>query len=54
MNKIRFTTKQTRILSITLGIWGAFLVISGIIINTQNKPIIQTNYTLKVDRKKLK
>ena len=53
MNKIRFTTKQTRILSITLGIWGAFLVISGIIINTQNKPIIQTNYTLKVDRKKI-
>lgn len=53
MSKNKFTTKEKRILSITLGIWGTFLVISGLIMNTQMKPIIQTNYRLKIERKKV-
>ena len=35
MSKNKFTAKEKRILSITLGIWGTFLVISGLIMNTQ-------------------
>ena len=53
MSKNKFTAKEKRILSITLGIWGTFLVISGLIMNTQMKPIIQTNYRLKIERKKV-
>ncbi len=53
MNKIKFNIKEKRILSIALGAWGLFLVISGIIMNKQIKPIMQTNYSLKVERRKI-
>ena len=53
MNKVKFTTREKRIFSITLSIWGAFLVISGIIMNAQAKPIIKTTYNLKIDKKKI-
>ena len=49
---MNFNNKQNRILSIILASWSIFLIISGIIMNHQVKPIINTTYTLKVETKK--
>lgn len=50
---MNFNNKQNRILSIILASWSIFLIISGIIMNHQVKPIINTTYTLKVETKKI-
>lgn len=50
---VNFNNKQKRIISIILASWSFFLIISGIIMNHQVKPIINTTYTLKVETKKI-
>ena len=50
---VNFNNKQKRIISIILVSWSFFLIISGIIMNHQVKPIINTTYTLKVETKKI-
>ena len=45
--------KEKRILSITVFIWGIFLVGSGLIMNSQVKPIVHTKYSLNVETKKI-
>lgn len=50
---MNFTSKQNRILSIFLASIAVFLIGSGLIMNTQNKPIINTKYTVTVSTKKI-
>lgn len=50
---VNFNNKQKRIISIILASWSLFLIISGIIMNHQVKPIINTTYTLKIETKKI-
>ena len=50
---VNFNNKQKRIISIILASWSIFLIISGIIMNHQVKPIINTTYTLKIETKKI-
>ena len=48
-----FTNKQKRILSITLACWSILLIVSGLIMNNQDKTIINTKYTLSIDKRKI-
>jgi len=48
-----FNKREIRIISITLAVWGVFLVGSGIIMDAQIKPIIQTKYDLKIEKRKI-
>ena len=50
---VNFNNKQKRIISIILASWSFFLIISGIIMNHQVKPIINTTYSLKIETKKI-
>ena len=50
---IKLNKKQIRILSITLASWSIFLILSGLIMNTQVKPIIKTKYTVNVKYRKI-
>ena len=45
--------KQIRILSSTLASIGIFMVISGLVMNNEVKPIIHTKYTVTVEKKKI-
>ncbi len=50
---MKFNNNQKKVLSIILASWSLILIISGIIMNQQVKPIIKTKYTVKVERKKI-
>ena len=50
---MKISIKEKRILSITLAVWGIFILISGIIMNSQNKTIVNTKYSLDVEMKKI-
>lgn len=50
---MKITEKQFKILSVTLGTWGIFLIGSGLIMNSQVKPIIKTKYTVSVETKRI-
>ena len=45
--------KQIRILSSTLASVGVFMIISGLVMNNQVKPIVHTKYTVTVEKKKI-
>ena len=47
------TTKNTRIISITLAIWGVIFLITGGILSTIDRTVIKTEYSVKVDNKKV-
>ncbi len=47
------TSKQTRILSITLASWGIVMIGSGAAMNASIKPIIETSYSLSVNHIKV-
>ena len=47
------TKKQTRILSSTLAGISIFMIGSGLIMNIESKPIINTKYTVNVEKKKI-
>ena len=48
-----FSQKEYRILSITLGIWGIFLISSGLIMNGQVKTITNIKYSLSTEQRKI-
>ena len=50
---MRLNKKQARILSITLSVWSVVLIGSGLIMNTQVKPIVKTKYTVNIQTKKI-
>lgn len=50
---MKFSQKQIRIFSSTLAGFSIFMMISGVVMNLQNKPIIQTKYTVSVEKKKI-
>lgn len=50
---MKLSKKQTRILSITLTSFSIFMIGSGLILNTQTKPIVRTKYTVSVEKKKI-
>lgn len=50
---IKFNVKEKRILSITMAASGLFLVGSGLIMNAQVKPIINTTYSLKTEERRI-
>ncbi len=50
---INFTSKQNRILSIFLASCAIFLIGSGLVMYTQSKPIVNTKYTVTVEKKKI-
>ncbi len=47
------TSKQKRVLSITLAIWGVILIGSGLIMDASVKPIINTTYDLTISQRKV-
>ena len=49
----KLNKKQIRVLSITLASWSIFLILSGLIMNSQVKPIIKTKYTVSVQTKRI-
>ena len=49
----KFNEREIRIISITLAAWGIFFVSSGLVMNTKMKPVIQTKYTLSVEKRKI-
>lgn len=50
---MRINNKEKRILSVVIAIWGIFLITSGLIMNGQIKPIINTVYTTKIETRKI-
>lgn len=50
---MKFNNKEKRILSIIIASWGIFLIGSGLVMNNSIKPIIKTNYSLKISKKKI-
>ena len=49
----KFNEREIRFLSITLAAWGIFLVGSGVIMNGKVKPVIETKYSLTVEKRKI-
>ncbi|MBQ9018862.1 MAG: hypothetical protein IJ097_00945 [Bacilli bacterium] len=45
--------KQKRILSSTLAVIAVFMIISGLVMNSQVKPIVHTKYTVTIEKKKI-
>lgn len=50
---MKLNQKQARILSSTLAVFSIFMIGSGFVLNTQNKPIIRTKYIVSVEKKKI-
>ncbi len=50
---MRFNSKEIKILSGVLAIWGIFFIGSGAIMNGKVKPIIHTNYSVDINKKKI-
>ena len=51
--KFNLNTKEKRILLIIVAIWGLFFIGSGLIMNSKVKPIIDTKYSLSIDKNKI-
>ena len=51
--KNKLNLKEKRILLVIIGIWGLFLLGSGLIMNSQIKPIINTEYSLEIEKNKI-
>lgn len=49
----QISDKEKRIISITLASFGVFMIGSGLIMNAQVKPIINTKYTLSLNTKRI-
>ncbi|MBR5369754.1 MAG: hypothetical protein IK137_00450 [Bacilli bacterium] len=50
---MKLNQKQARILSSTLTVFSIFMIGSGIVLNIQNKPIVNTKYVVSVEKKKI-
>lgn len=50
---MNISEKQKRILSSTLAVTAIFMIISGLIMNSQVKPIVHTKYTVTVKKNKI-
>lgn len=49
----KFNIKERRYFSMFLAIWSIFLIISGIFMNTQVESVVQTNYKLNTDVRRI-
>ena len=50
---MKLNDREKRTFSIVLTIWAIFLIISGLIMNSQLKPEIQTTYSLNFEKRKI-
>ena len=50
---MKLNSKQTRILSSTLTVFSIFMIGSGLVLNSQNQPIVKTKYIVSVEKKKI-
>lgn len=50
---MRFNNKELKILSSIIAIWGIIFIGSGLIMNSKNKPVIHTKYTVSIKNKKV-
>lgn len=50
---MRFNNKELKIFSIIIATWGIIFISSGVIMNSKNKPIIHTKYTVSIKNKKI-
>lgn len=50
---MKLSTKEQVILAIVIACWGSIFIGSGLIMNKQVKPIIETKYTLTVNKNKI-
>ncbi len=50
---MKFNTREHRWLSVILATFGIFLVISGILMNSRIKPMVQTKFTISVEKRKV-
>ena len=49
----KFNNREIKIMSITLAVWGLFLLTSGLIMKSKTKPIIETKYSLNIQKRKI-
>lgn len=49
----QFNIKERRYFSMFLALWSVFLILSGVFMNTQTKSIIQTDYAIHTDLRKI-
>ena len=50
---MKLNTKEMKIISIVIASWGIFLIGSGVVMSTKDKPIINTKYSLNIKKKKI-
>jgi len=50
---MRLNDKEKRILAIVIAVWGIFFIGSGLVMNSSDKPIIDTKYSLSINQKKI-
>lgn len=50
---MKLNNKEIRILAVIIAVWGIFFIGSGLVMQNIDKPIINTKYSLKVDRKRI-
>lgn len=50
---MKLNSKQSRILSSTLTVFSIFMIGSGLVLNSQNQPIVKTKYIVSVEKKKI-
>ena len=50
---MKLNSKQSRILSSTITVFSIFMIGSGLVLNSQNQPIVKTKYIVSVEKKKI-
>jgi len=50
---MKLNNKEKTIIASVLGCWGIILISSGIVMNSKNKPVIHTKYTLDISERKI-
>lgn len=51
--KMNITSKQMKIISLTLACWGTVFIGSGLLLNGNDKTIVETSYSLQINKNKV-
>ena len=50
---MKLKNNEKRIITVLVGIWGIFLILSGLLMNKQVKPVIKYNYKVSYEKRKI-
>ena len=48
---MKLKNNEKRIITVLVGIWGIFLILSGLLMNKQVKPVIKYNYKVSYEKR---